>query len=71
MAYTYLAVKMLARADSDNLPNDHDMRSRAMAFDEAAKGFYGNPQTCDLKKFMGCWARARCAYCDYTGEALV
>ena len=68
---TALAKKMRARADKDSLPEDHEMRTRANAFDEATKGFYGEPQTCDVKKFMGCWARARRVWCDYTGEALI
>ena len=71
MADTDLAVAMLARADADGLPDDHDMRITAKAFDDAAKGFYGEPQLCDVEKFMGCWARARRCWCDYTGEALV
>ena len=71
MADTDLAVAMLARANADGLPDNHDMRAMAIAFDEAAKGFYGEPQTCDAKKFLGCWARARRTWCDYTGEALV
>lgn len=36
---TDLAVKMIARADTDNLPHDHEMRTRSAAFDEAAKDF--------------------------------
>lgn len=71
MADTDLAVAMLAKADDDGLPEDHDMRIRANAFDAAAKGFYGEPQTCDVKKLMGCWARARRTWCEYTGESLV
>ena len=71
MVDTDLAVAMLARANADGLPDNHDMRTRAVAFDEAAKGFFGEQQTCDLKKFLGCWARARRTWCDYTGEALV
>jgi len=71
MTDTDLAIAMLAKADADGLPDDHDMRTRAAAFDEAAKGFYGEPQTCDMKRFMGCWARARRTWCDYTGEPLV
>ena len=71
MADTSLAIKMLARADADGLAAEHDLRMRAAAFDEAAKGFYGDPQTCDVKRFMGHWARARRAWCDYTGEALL
>ena len=71
VADTDLAVKMIARADTDNLPHDHEIRTRAAAFDEAAKGFYSDPQTCDVKRFVGCWARARRTWCDYTGEVLI
>ena len=68
MADTDLAAAMITRADADGLPDGHDMRSEAAAFDEAAKGFFSLLQTCDVKKFMGCWARARRAWCDYTGN---
>lgn len=71
MMETALAIKMQARAEADNLPADHDMRTKAAAFDEAAKGYYATPQTVMVKPFMGCWARARRAWCDYTGERLL
>jgi hypothetical protein len=71
MTDTDLSKKMLARAEADGLPTDHDMRTRAEEFNEATHGFYGDPQTCDIKKFMGCWSRARRTWCDYTGEVLV
>lgn len=66
-----LTVAMLARADIDGLPDEHDLRIKANEFNDAAKGFFGEPQICDMKRFLGCWARARRAWCDYTGEALV
>ena len=71
MTDTSLSEKMLARANIDGLPADHEMRTRATEFNEATKGFYCEPQICDVKKFMGCWSRARRTWCDYTGESLV
>lgn len=68
---TDLSVKMHSRAEKDNLPSTHELHVKAQAFDEAAQGFYGTPQTCDIKKFIGAWARARKAWCEYTGEPLV
>ncbi len=68
---TNLSEKMMAKADDDNLPDDHGLRISALAFNEATEGFYGNPQTVDIKKFMGSWARARRIWCDYTGESLI
>jgi hypothetical protein len=43
----------------------------AEAFEAATKGFYGEPQTVDVRKFMGCWARARKMWCAATGDSLV
>ena len=68
---TDLADKMRARAEADALPADHEMRTKAAAFDEAATGYHGQPQTKNVSQFMGAWARARKTWCDYTGEALV
>lgn len=68
---TDLATKMLAVANRDNLPQEHILRTLAEDFECAVKGFFGEPKTCDVKKFMGCWARARKAWCEYTGEPLI
>lgn len=68
---TALGDKMIARADEDGLPADHDMRVKAKAFDDAAAGFYATPQTVEIRPFMGHYARARRAWCDYSGEPLV
>jgi hypothetical protein len=68
---TGLSIQMRARADADGLPPDHDLRTKAVAFDEATRGFYAEPQTVPVAKFMGAWARARRAWCDYTGEPLL
>jgi hypothetical protein len=48
-----------------------DWLETAEAFEAATIGFYGEPQTIDVKKFMGCWARARKMWCEATGESLV
>jgi hypothetical protein len=67
---TDLADKMLAAAKAAELPLEHKIVIAAHEFEVAAKGFYGNPQTVDVKTFMGCWARARRAWSDYSGEPL-
>lgn len=68
---TDLSKKMIERADADGLPPDHLMRTKAEAFDKAADGFYADPQTVDVKTFMGHWARAKRVWCDYSGDELV
>ena len=68
---TELGRKIVARADADGLPADHELRVKGAAFDKAAAGFYGEPQTYDAKAFFGHWARARKAWCDYTGDPLL
>lgn len=40
-------------------------------FDTATAGYFTDPPTVDVKRFMGCFARARRAWCDVTGEPLV
>jgi hypothetical protein len=70
-AATDLAQKMFALCERDNLPPDHALRVRAEEFDEATKGYVAVPQTVPVAKFMGAWARARRAWCAYTGEPLV
>lgn len=64
---TELSKKMLAIADRDNLPVDHEMRLRAKEFDESVN-YYGDGAA---KKLLGAWVRARKAYCRYTGEPLL
>jgi hypothetical protein len=68
---TDLAEKMVARADADGLPADHELRTLAAKFDEAATGFYSVPQTKTVQQFMGHWARARQYWCKYSGEPLI
>lgn len=70
-AATELAEQMRAIVERDNLPADHELRIRADEFDAAAAGYWSEPQTVPVKAFMGAWARARRAYCAYTGEPLI
>lgn len=68
---TELSEKMRAIADRDQLAADHELRTKADEFDWATSGYFAETQTVTAKKFLGAWARARRAYCDYTGEELV
>jgi hypothetical protein len=43
----------------------------ADAFDKAHAGFNAEAQTVSVASFMGAWARARRAFCDASGEALI
>ena len=70
-ASTELTRRMVARADADGLPADHELRVKAWAFDQAAVGFCADPQTVPVQSFMGHWARARRCWCDYSGEPLL
>lgn len=67
---TDLADKMRALADTGH-PRAEELRQKASAFDTAAAGFYAEPQTVDVKKYVGTWARARRLWCDCSGESLV
>lgn len=66
-----LGEKMRKRADADGLPDDHELRVLADKFDGAADGFYAEQQTVTAPAFMGAYARARRAWCAYSGEPLV
>ena len=66
-----LVEKMLARADHDALPSDHPLRELALNLEQAASGFFAEPQTVKVAQFVGCWARARRAWCEYSGEPLI
>lgn len=68
---TTLGKRMIEAADKDGLPADHDFRLKAQAFEESVAGFFGEPQTMTVQQFMGHYARAKRAWCDYSGESLV
>lgn len=58
-------------ADKMRATNDSNLVDLANKLDEATTGFYGSPQTISVKSFMGAWARARRAWCEYSGEPLI
>lgn len=66
-----LPSRMRARADADGLPADHELRTLADALDAAVVGFFGEPQTVPVARFVGSWARARTVWCAYSGESLL
>lgn len=66
---TELSAQMRRKADDDNLDCDHSLRLLADEFDEAAKAFAA--EQCTVREFMGAWARARKAWCEYSGLPLV
>lgn len=68
---TELGGQMVARAEADNLPADHELRERAEQFESAAAGFFASEQTVSVRQFAGAWARARKAWSRYRGEPLV
>lgn len=62
--------RMRAYAAEHGEPRE-DWLTLADKFEATANGFYGEPKTHDVKQFLGAFARARRAWCDVTGEALV
>lgn len=66
-----LPARMRERADADQLPPDCDLRRLADALDEAITGYFAEPQTVPVQKFVGAWARARRCWCSHTGEPLI
>lgn len=67
---TDLSIKMHALADADHA-RGAELKSLACAFDQATAGYWAEPQTVSVAKFMGAFARARRLWCDITGEPLV
>ncbi len=68
---TDLGAKMAALADADGLAADHELRTRADEFENAAAGFSADKQTVSAKVLLGAWARATRAWSEYTGEPLI
>jgi hypothetical protein len=52
-------------------PRADELREKASAFEAAATGFYGDPQTVPAKSFLGAWARARRLWSECSGEPLI
>jgi len=61
-------MRLLAKLRDDLPENWGDLADR---FDVATAGFNSDPQTVTAAQFLGCFARARKAWCDATGESLV
>jgi hypothetical protein len=51
-------------------PRGDEMRTAATALRDATSGYFAEPQTVDVRRFMGTWARARRIWCECTGEPL-
>jgi hypothetical protein len=63
---TDLSRRVRERADADKLAADHSLRTLADQFDAAVAA-----QPPDVKRWLGCWARLRRAWCEYSGESLL
>ena len=70
MLKTDLSKLIRARADQDGLPEDHELRKQADAFDGAVTE-YIEGGTVNVKAFMRIWAHTRKLWCDYSGEPLI
>lgn len=68
---TNLAKRVLKTAENDGLPDDHPMVIAAKEFEAAAHGFFSEPKTVSVKKFLGKFAKARRLWCEYSGDPLV
>lgn len=64
MSETPLGAKLRATGDAALI----DLADK---FEAATAGYYGDPQTVDVKMFLGHYARARMAWCKHSGEPLV
>lgn len=62
---------MRARADKDKLPADHLLRTLADRFDLDLNGYMAQERTCTPGQFLSSWAKARRAWCAYSGEQLI
>lgn len=62
-----LSERMVRRADRDNLPESHPLRIQAAALE----ALFQRPEFPEPKQILGAWARARRAWCNYTGEDLL
>jgi hypothetical protein len=67
MTLTTLYEEMFEIANRDKLPDDHPVRIKAAELKAVIEG----EEMPTPKRLLGAWARARRAYCDYTGTPLV
>jgi hypothetical protein len=61
-------MEILANANPESA---YGLRLAATAFKSAHAGFFAEPQTVDVDKFMLVWVRARNLYCEVSGEPLI
>lgn len=66
-----LPARMRERADADQLPADHELRTLADALDQALIDFFSAPRRITVRKVVAAWARARLVWCNLTGEPLL
>ena len=71
METTDLSDAMIAKANEFSLPEQHELRTRAQEFNEATAGAMADPPTHTPKQMLGAWARARRAWCNFTGDSLI
>lgn len=62
--------RMRALADTGHA-RASELQEKADAAEAASEGFYSEPQTVPVDKFVGSWARARRLWCECTGEPLL
>lgn len=62
--------KMRALAATGH-PRSAELVEKADEFESKAKLFYSNPAHCDVRSFIGAWARARKLWCEITGEPMI
>jgi len=62
---------MRARADHDKLPTDHLLRTLADRFDLDLCRYMDQQGKCTAGQFLASWAKARKAWCAYSGEVIV
>ena len=66
MTHTPNLIDNMRQLAADKHPRAHELRARADELEAAIS----DPKT-SMKKFVGCWARARRLWCECTGEDLV
>ena len=67
---TELSDKMRHLATRGHLRSE-ELIEKAEALDLAAAGFYAEPQTVPVRRFLGAWARARRCWSECSGEPLI
>lgn len=66
---TGLAKEIVKRLNKDNQPRNHPLRKMAVDFDEKSIQYFQGKLS--AAKYLGCWAKVRKAWCDYSGEDLI